>query len=178
MSNIKHPASLADPVTRRQVIVGAAVALASMAAGSRALGQNQLPAKETPGPVRTSLHYEADYNASPQRIYDLLMDSKQFAAMTGRPADIDPKEGGAVSMFGGLIVGRNVELVPNVRIVQAWRPTHWDAGIYSIVKFEFREAAPQTRLVLDHMGFPVAEADALDSGWKGHYLNPMAKFLG
>ena len=68
---------------------------------------------------------------------------------------IDPLAGGAFSMFGGLIVGRNVELVTNQRIVQAWRPTHWDPGIYSIVHFEFNPSAAKTNMIFDHTGFPV-----------------------
>jgi activator of HSP90 ATPase len=58
--------------------------------------------------ARTFLHQEVDFKATPQRIHEILLDSKQFAAFTGMPAEIDPKAGGAFSMFGGLIVGRNV----------------------------------------------------------------------
>jgi len=181
MNDRKNPAALADAVTRRHVIAGIAITFGSLAVGYRALGGTQQATKETPSTAanqtRTSLHYEVDFKASPQRIYEVLLDSKQFAALTGRPAEIDPKEGGAFSMFGGLIAGRNIELIPNQRIVQAWRPTHWNPGIYSIVKFEFREQGSQTRLVLDHTGFPEGESDHLDSGWKGHYLDPLAKFL-
>lgn len=181
MSDRKNPPAVADAVTRRHVMAGIAITFGSLVVGSRALGGTQPATKETPSTAtsqtRTSLHYEVDFKASPQRIYEVLLDSKQFAALTGRPAEIDPKEGGAFSMFEGLIVGRNVELIPNQRIVQAWRPTHWNPGIYSIVKFEFREQDSQTRLVLDHTGFPEGESDHLDSGWKGHYLDPLAKFL-
>jgi Activator of Hsp90 ATPase homolog 1-like protein len=56
------------------------------------------------------------------------------------PANIDPAAGGAFSMFGRVIMGRNIELIPNQRIVQAWRPTRWDPGVYSIVKFELKTA--------------------------------------
>jgi activator of HSP90 ATPase len=166
-------------VTRRRAIAGLAVALGGLAAGARALGDTPGAPKETPAPgqPRTSLHYEADFSAGAGRIYGLLLDPAQFAAMTGRAAVIDAAEGGAFSMFGGLIVGRNVELVPNRRIVQAWRPTHWESGVYSIVRFEFSEQGTGTRMALDHTGFPPEEAESLDSGWKGHYLNPMAKFL-
>lgn len=80
-------------------------------------------------------------------------------------------------MFGGLIVGRNVELVPTQRIVQAWRPTHWNPGIYSIVRFDLKPDGPQTLIVLDHTGFPEGEFDNLAHGWKSHYWEPLAKFL-
>jgi activator of HSP90 ATPase len=174
MSEGNNRAAPAAAATRRHAIAGIAITLGSLAVGSRALGRLEPAKRETPKPAanqpRTSLHYEANFKASPQRIYELLLDSKQFAALTGRPAEIDPKEGGAFAMFGGLIVGRNVELIVNQRIVQA--------GIYSIVKFEFREQGAQTRLVLDHTGFPEDQHDHLDSGWKEHYLEPLAKSLG
>ncbi len=182
MNIIAYPAAPVDALTRRQAIAGLAIALGGLAVGATANGQpQQTPAVQAPsipaGQSRTSLHYEADFKAAAQRIYDVLLDSKLFATFTGLPAEIDPREGGAFSMFGGLIVGRNVELVPGQRIVQAWRPAHWTPGIYSIVKFELKEQGPQTRLELDHTGFPEGESDSLDHGWKSHYLVPLAKFL-
>ena len=126
---------------------------------------------------RTSLHQAIDFKASPQRMYEVLLDSKQFAAFTGLAAEIDPKAGGAFSTFGGLIVGRNIELIPNQRIVQAWRPTHWDAGIYSIVRFDLKPNGSGTTVVLDHTGFPEGEFDNLNSGWPIRYWEPLKKFL-
>lgn len=168
--------------TRRQMIAGAAVAFGSLAAGHHLWGETQQQAmKETPGTAanakRTSLHLEFDYKASPQRIYETLLDSKQFTSFSGMPAEVDPKEGGAFSMFGGMIVGRNVELIPNQRIVQAWRPTHWDPGVYSIVRFELKTRDAETMLVLDHTGFPEGEFDHLEWGWHNHYGDPLKKFL-
>ena len=88
--------------------------------------------------TRTYLHQEVDLKATPQKIYEILLDSKQFAAFTGMPAEISRDSGGAFSMFGGMIVGRNVELVANQLIVQAWRPASWNSGVYSIVRFELK----------------------------------------
>ena len=42
---------------------------------------------------RTSLHQEIELNAPPERIFDVLLDSKQFAAFTGMAATIDPSPG-------------------------------------------------------------------------------------
>ena len=166
--------------TRRQMIGGAAVTLAGLATGS-ALWAQTPPRKEVPASAankdRTSLHQENEYKASPQRIYEVLLDAKQFAACTGMPAEIDSKAGGAFSLFGGLVIGRNLELIPNQRIVQAWRPTHWDASVYSIVRFDLKTQPSGTVIVLDHTGFPPGEFDALDAGWYSHYWNPLKKFL-
>jgi activator of HSP90 ATPase len=167
--------------TRRQMITGVAAVLGSLGEGSKILAQTPPAAAQTPpagsDATRTSLHQEIDLHASPQRIYKALLDSKQFAAFSGEAAEIGREEGSAFSMFGGMIVGRSVELVPGQRIVQAWRPTHWAAGIYSIVRFEFTAQGADTTLVLDHTGFPEGEFANLNYGWGKKYWKPMEKYL-
>ena len=182
MSDRNDPSVRIATVARRQFLVGMAVAFGSLAAGYKVSTKPQQEAtKPQPNTVanqqRTSLHQETDLRATPKRIYELLLDSKQFAAFTGVPAEIDPKAGGAFSLFGGLIVGRNVELVPNERIVQAWRPSHWDPGIYSVVGFDLKPRGSETRVVLNHTGFPEGDFDHLSSGWSEHYWEPLKKYL-
>ncbi|MGD0730581.1 MAG: SRPBCC family protein [Terracidiphilus sp.] len=163
--------------SRRQALTGIA---ATLAGASLARAQSAQPAADktsTPHQSLTSIHYQIDFHPSPARLYQAILDQKQFAAFSGMPATIDPIPGGAFSQFGGLIVGRTIELVPNQRIVQAWRPTHWDPGIYSIVHFEFNPRAAETTLIFDHTGFPAGEYDSLDRGWYSHYWNPLKKFL-
>jgi activator of HSP90 ATPase len=168
-------------LTRRQAIAslgascGLLVTVPLPFAVSQETGVKEIP--PTANRSRTSLHQEVDLNAVPRKIYEVLLDSKQFSACTGRPAEIDPNVGGAFTMFGGLIVGRNIELVPAQRIVQAWRPTHWAPGVYSLVKFELNPKGSTTKVVLDHTGFPEGDYDSLSDGWKSHYWNPLTKFF-
>jgi hypothetical protein len=63
-----------------------------------------------------SIHQEIAIAASPTRIYTALTDARQFTtlmALSGmkgvRPAEIGRGEGAPFSLFGGVIVGRNVE---------------------------------------------------------------------
>jgi len=171
--------SAPEPTRRRAI----AIALSALAAASLSRLQAQQASMEqkpssAANQARTSIHYEIQFKPSPQRLYETILDQKQFAAFSGLAATIDPTPGGAFSQFGGLIVGRAVELVPNQRIVQAWRPTHWDPGVYSIVHFEFTPRAAETTLIFDHTGFPAGEYDHLDFGWNSHYWEPLKKFLG
>src|SRR4051794_13985416 len=85
---------------------------------------------------RTVIHQEVDFKVSPARIYDALMDARQFQGVTGMAAEMHPFAGGTFKLFDGHIEGRNIELIPNRRIVQVWRETAWQSGYYSIVKFE------------------------------------------
>ncbi len=179
MTNRESPSRLTESPTRRQVI-SCVVALSSLATVSRAWAQ-QKQAPQTPGKptndTRTSLHQEVRLSAKPERIYAILLSSTQFAAFSGLAADIDPRVGGAFSMFAGMIGGRNVELVANERIVQAWRPTHWNPGVYSIARFDLKPQGSETIVVLEHKGFPEGDFDHLSSGWNLHYWEPLTKFV-
>jgi len=128
-------------------------------------------------PQGISIHHELDYKVAPASIYKVFLDAKQFAACTGSPASIEPSPGATFKLFDGLIEGRNIELLPDRRIVQAWRPASWPAGIYSIVKFEFAARGAGTHTVFDHTGFPEDERQSLDEGWTSHYFEPLHKYL-
>jgi activator of HSP90 ATPase len=166
--------------TRRQAIAAGVSAVAGLALGATtATAQEQMTEQQSIGPdkARTFLHQEVEFTATPHRVYDILLDSKQFAAFSGEPAEISREAGGAFSMFGGKIVGRNIELVPDQRIVQAWRPASWDPGEYTIVKFQLKQDGSKTKVVLDHTGFHEGDFAHFDPGWRLRYWEPMAKYL-
>jgi activator of HSP90 ATPase len=126
-----------------------------------------------------AIHQEEDFKASPSRIYEALLDTRQFTALSGGlAASIQREAGGTFSLFDGHIVGRNLELESNRRIVQAWRAVTWPEGIFSIARFELTAQGSGTRMVFDHTGFPPALAESLLSGWKDHYWAGLRKYLG
>lgn len=136
-----------------------------------------------------AIHQEIVFKAGRNRVYEALTDTKQFdkvielsgskgnLALGNRPTEISKKEGGVFVLFGGHIVGRQVELTPNARVVQAWRVVDWEPGVYSIARFELVEDGGGTRIVFDHTGFPKGQGAHLAEGWKGHYWEPLAKLL-
>jgi activator of HSP90 ATPase len=175
------------PPTRRQVIAGVAVAFGGLAAGSSGAWAGT---EEEISHAAESIHQEPVFKATRKRVYDALTDAKQFqkvvllsAAMKssmippGKPAEISTESGGTFSLFGGYIFGRHIELVPNERIVQAWRTAEWDPGAYSIAKFDLVEQGAGTKIIFDHTGFPKGQGEHLAAGWKANYWEPLEKFL-
>lgn len=178
------------PVTRRsfaKALTTSAAAFAIPRALLRAAeAQSDLGISHT----AVSIHQESLLTATPARVYAALTDAKQFdgvvtlsAAMKSMPFKDTPSvistdAGGAFVLFGGYITGRQIELVPNTRIVEVWRAGSWKAGEYSLVKFELTGQGSNTRLTLDHTGFPAGEAQHLAEGWLGNYFHPLAKYLG
>ena len=108
------------------------------------------------------IHQEVVIPASPERVYAALTTIAQFTEATGgRAAQIDASAGGAFTLFGGAIHGRQIELVPNERLVQAWRVKLWDPGVYSLVRFTLAASGSGTKLVLDHSSFPDGQHEHL-----------------
>jgi activator of HSP90 ATPase len=178
--------ALGSGPTRRQAIVSVAVACGGFALGSTkawaAAEDDILPAE--------FIHQEPVFKASRQRVYDALTDTKQFdqvshlsaamksMALGAKPTEISREPGGAFALFGGYVTGRQIELVPNERIVQVWRAGSWDPGMYSIAKFALVEQGAGTKILFDHTGFPKGLGEHLAGGWKMNYWEPLEKFLG
>ncbi len=187
MGNLTNLAALANGPTRRQTIAGVAIAFGVLALRSA----EAWASTEEISHSAESIHQEPVFKASRKRVYDALTETKQFdkiielsgAMKSGMPpgankaTEISREEGGAFAIFGGYITGRQIELVPGVRIVQAWRVGSWDPGLYSIVKFELTEQGARTKIVFDQTGFPKGDGEHLASGWKAHYWEPLREFL-
>lgn len=124
-----------------------------------------------------SIHQEVQFDASPDRVYDALMDGDKHGSFTGAPAEISRDEGGRFACFDGQIVGHNIELVPNKRIVQTWRFVQWPAGTWSLVRFELVPEGDGTRLVLDHEAVPEPFQEGVAGGWHGRYWGQLKEFL-
>jgi len=120
------------------------------------------------------------FKATPQEVYDALMDSKKHAEFTGASAKIDNKVGGNFTAWDGYIKGENLELVPGKKIVQSWNADEdgWPADHYSKVTYELSPAPGGTNLHFTHTGLPEDNADDKVGGWIDHYWKPMKKTFG
>jgi activator of HSP90 ATPase len=176
------------PLTRRAFATRLAASIAAVGIAPRLLRAGEPQADLGISHTAESIHQEATINAAPARVYAALTESTQFDAVTklsvamkslppNVPSVIGKEAGGTIALFAGYITGRQIELVPNTRIVETWRAGSWPAGDFSIVKFELTAQSSGTRLTLDHTGFPKGEAQHLAEGWRSNYFEPLAKYL-
>jgi activator of HSP90 ATPase len=125
-----------------------------------------------------AIHQEVIIKANRKRVYEVLTDTEQFRKLSGgMDTKISREPGGAFSLFGGVITGRQIELVPGERIVQAWR-SEWAPGDYSIARFVLKDQGSDTMIIFDHTGFPQGAAEHLATGWKEHYWDGLARYFG
>lgn len=119
------------------------------------------------------------FQASPHAVYEALMDAKRHAKFSGSKAVVSRRVGGAFSVWGGWCSGKNLELVPDRKIVQAWRADMdgWPEGHFSKVSFIFKPSKNGTWLSFVHSGIPSQSAAELSQGWKDNYWEPMKKLL-
>lgn len=118
------------------------------------------------------------FKADPTTIYDLLADSRKHSAITGKKADISTKIGGTFSIGDRDVTGVNVDLVPGVRIVQAWRHRRFPEGIFSMAAVTLKPTADGgTELVLTHRGVPKELIPETEQAWREQYWQRMKAYL-
>jgi activator of HSP90 ATPase len=137
-----------------------------------------------------SIHQEITFASGCARVYQALTGAREFDAVTrlsdavtlvsapgAKATAITDEVGAPFTLFGGYITGRNLDLVRDQRLVQAWRTGSWSPGDYSIVRFVLQTQGARCRLVFDQLGFPINEGASLAYGWRVHYWEPLAEFL-
>lgn len=115
--------------------------------------------------------------AKPDEVYDAWLSSKGHAAMTGSPAKVSAAVGGEFDAWDGYIHGKNLELVPKKRIVQAWRTSEFSANEPdSRIEITLEPAGKETKLTLQHTGLP-PHGGQYESGWVESYIEPMKEYF-
>lgn len=117
------------------------------------------------------------FDAGVDRVYRAIADSAEHTAFTGAPAELAAEAGGTFTTHGGAIEGRMLELVPNERLVQAWRPADWPAGAYSVVRYDFAGDDDHAEITLTHTGLPDEALEPVAEGWNHRYWGPLAEYL-
>lgn len=117
------------------------------------------------------------FKASPHEIYEMLMDSRKHAKLTGEKVRISRKIGGELTVYGGYIEGINLNLVPDRKIVQSWRGSDWPQGHYSRATFSLRKIKNGTHLIFTQSGVPDQYYHDISQGWRDYYWKPMKEML-
>lgn len=120
-----------------------------------------------------SITQQALIAAEPAEVYAILADAGALSALSGMSGVPGRSAGEEFSAFDGHVTGRQIELVPGERLVQAWRFPQWAPGSYSMVSFALTAEAGGTRLVIDQRGEPEEWHDHLDTNWPTFYLVPL-----
>lgn len=116
--------------------------------------------------------------ASPEPVYQALLDPKLHAVVTGSPASGGTKVGDSFKAWDGYIFGKHLKLVPGKTIVQHWQTTEWPDGYSpSTVTFTFAKDPKGTKLTLVHKDVPAEQSADYAQGWKDFYWEPLEQYF-
>lgn len=88
-------------------------------------------------------------------LFEIMMDENMWKGFTQSYARISREVGGEFSIFGGSVIGRNLELQEGKLIVQRWRFGSWPDGMQSTVRIVFEEPETGVTVVkLTHSDVP------------------------
>jgi len=125
----------------------------------------------------TTIRQTVTFNASPQEVYEVIMDSKMHESLSGEKACISREVGGAFKAWGEHISGFNLVLQPDRKIVQAWRAHDWWDDHYSIATFDLCEVDGGTELRFTQIGVPPHRFEGHSRGWMETYWQPMQELF-
>jgi activator of HSP90 ATPase len=118
------------------------------------------------------------FKATAEELFKIFTDSKKHSAATGAPAKVSRQAGARWSAFGGQIGGRNLMVVPEKLVVQAWRASHWKkSDLDSILIIRFSGSGKGGRVDLVHTNLPDHDVKGVSQGWPNYYWKPWKAFL-
>jgi activator of HSP90 ATPase len=95
-----------------------------------------------------------------------------------QPEERHDQAGVQFTAFDGMLLGKNLVVVPNRLIVQAWRASHWKkSDLDSILILTFSKAPGGGRIDLVHVGVPQHDHKGVSQGWPKYYWEPWKAYL-
>lgn len=119
-----------------------------------------------------------EIKAPVSRVWQALTDPKTISRWSGDAATMSDKKDDTFSLWGGSIWGKNIQVVPNQKLVQEWfsdEDPKWEKP--SIVTFTVSEKNGTTTLILNHENVPEQNMRDISDGWKKYYMGPLKKLV-
>jgi activator of HSP90 ATPase len=112
--------------------------------------------------------------ALPEELYIALTNPFTIQLWTGEKAEMSTEPGSEFSLWDGSIVGRNIEFVEGIKIVQQWY--FGDQEEESIVTIQLHPDKKGTSVELKHTNIPDSEYDDIVAGWDKLYFGSLYEF--
>jgi len=112
--------------------------------------------------------------AEVEDVYTALTNPFTIELWTGYPAVMDENIGTEFSLWEGDIVGKNLEIEKNKKIVQQWY--FGDQSEESIVTIKLFPDKKGTQVELIHKNIPDEDFENIKEGWNEYYFGAIKEF--
>ncbi len=113
--------------------------------------------------------------AEAEDIYAALTNPFTIELWSGYKAEMSTEPNTEFSLWEGDIVGKNLELETNKKVVQQWY--FGDQAEDSIVTIKIFEDKNACQVELNHTNIPEEEFDDICEGWTDYYLGAIKEFF-
>ena len=112
--------------------------------------------------------------ASPSDLYNALTNPVMIEIWSGEAAVMSTEPGSEFSLWDGEIVGRNIEFVPDQKIVQ-----HWFFGeeLDSVVTIKLHPDKKGTNVEIHQTNIPDDAYDNITEGWESDYIDSLRELF-
>jgi activator of HSP90 ATPase len=125
------------------------------------------------------VHLAASLRASPSDVFDMYLDARQHAEITGAPAKIAATTGAEFAAFDGALTGKILQVVKGRLIVQSWRASGWKTGDIdsTLILTLLPKGRGGTLIRLVQVNVPDHDFAGVSQGWELYYWAPWRKYL-
>jgi len=114
--------------------------------------------------------------ASPEEVWRALTDPELIREWSGAAAEFPLQAGAKYSLWDGSIVGEIIEIIPEQKLVQTWKPQDW-TRTDSVVTFALTPQGKGTRVDLVHVNVEESDYEGTNEGWDIYYLGEIKRML-
>jgi activator of HSP90 ATPase len=114
-------------------------------------------------------------SGTPAEVYNAFTNPITIQLWSGEPAEMSTIPGSEFSLWDGSISGRNLEFVPDKKIVQEWY--FGDQEETSIATIIIHEHKHGSSVELRHTNIPDEDYENIISGWDENYFASLDEFF-
>jgi activator of HSP90 ATPase len=114
-------------------------------------------------------------NAEPSDIYSAITNPFTIELWSGYPAQMSTEPGSEFSLWEGDISGRNIEFVPDRKVVQEWY--FGEQNEKSIVVINIVPDRENSLVTVEHTNIPDEDFNDIAEGWREYYFDAISRFF-
>jgi activator of HSP90 ATPase len=114
-------------------------------------------------------------NAEPSDIYSALTNPNTIELWSGYPAKMSTESGSEFSLWEGDITGKNLEFIPDRKVVQEWY--FGDQPEKSIVTISITPDGENSQVTIEHSNIPDEDFTDISEGWREYYMEAIKNFF-
>lgn len=114
-------------------------------------------------------------NAEPSDIYSAITNPVTIELWSGYPARMSTEPGSEFSLWEDDITGKNLEFIPDRKVVQEWY--FGDQPEKSIVTITIEPDGENSSVTVEHTNIPDKDFTEIAEGWREYYMGAITGFF-